>query len=112
MPIADESNTAAPPNDSCTACHPIETMITAKREGFHHFERVHSVVLDRQLSCGQCHTNMLPFRPETHARDPVAELTTCRTCHLARNTDRARLPKLQSIRELRRQRINALKNSL
>lgn len=74
---------AAPANVACLECHDLETDVGAGRPGYEHFERSHSKVLDRDMSCGSCHPGMLPFDIDSHVIDRSAQADACRACHVA-----------------------------
>ena len=74
-----EAGVAAP----CQTCHDVAKLVSQKRTGYWHFDRVHARVLERKLSCEQCHAGMTPFRMATHKIDRIAQAEQCAVCHLA-----------------------------
>ena len=83
------SSTPAPhtaPPAPCAACHRMESLLATPRAGFWHFERVHRRVAEATLECLTCHAEMTPFRPEQHRIDRVAQIDSCRHCHLPPST--------------------------
>jgi succinate dehydrogenase/fumarate reductase flavoprotein subunit len=83
-PVPSSSSPApgtAPPAP-CAACHQMNALLATPRAGFWHFERVHRRVAESQLECVACHAEMTPFRPERHRIDRVAQIDSCRHCHL------------------------------
>jgi flavocytochrome c len=67
----------------CVTCHDLGDLIATPRRGYSHFENVHRVVSERGLSCGSCHREMFPYDADRHQIDRLAQVETCRTCHLA-----------------------------
>lgn len=68
----------------CQGCHNLEAAIAGpSRRGYSHFEKVHRVVLERSSDCVSCHTEMGRYKPGAHRIDRVAQLETCRSCHVA-----------------------------
>lgn len=80
------SSSTRPPSTApaapCAACHQIAGLLATPRAGFWHFERVHRRVAETKLECLTCHAEMTPFRPEQHRIDRVAQIDSCRHCHL------------------------------
>ncbi len=71
-------------NAVCAVCHDIEALIAEPRNGYSHFEKVHGLVLTGGQACAQCHAEMFPYDMEAHVMDRVAQVETCKSCHLAR----------------------------
>ena len=69
--------------DDCATCHDLPGLIEDSRPGYTHFENVHRVVLERQYDCGRCHAEMLPIDLDRHAIDRVAQIESCKSCHVA-----------------------------
>jgi len=67
----------------CATCHDIEAQVASPRRGYSHFEKVHRVVGERKYDCARCHSEMWPFDLERHRVDRVAQIVTCRNCHVA-----------------------------
>jgi hypothetical protein len=76
------------PAAPCVACHQMDSLLATPRKGFWHFERVHRRVAETKLECVACHAEMTPFRPERHRIDRVAQIDTCRHCHLPASASR------------------------
>lgn len=68
---------------SCVSCHDLSALLAQKREGFWHFERAHSVVLDHHYECTLCHGDVGTPLTARHRINPLAQLESCRQCHLA-----------------------------
>ena len=68
----------------CATCHDLEGLIAEERRGYSHFEKVHELVLERESRCAQCHVEMFPYDSEAHRIDRVAQVESCKSCHLAR----------------------------
>jgi succinate dehydrogenase/fumarate reductase flavoprotein subunit len=81
-PSSSSSPPGTPPSAPCAACHQLDALLATPRAGFWHFERVHRRVAESKLECVACHAEMTPFRPERHRIDPVAQIDSCRHCHL------------------------------
>lgn len=67
---------------TCNACHNLSEAVSEPRSGYGHFERVHSIVLDEQQNCGDCHAGLAPYSPLNHEIDSVAQTANCVHCHL------------------------------
>jgi uncharacterized protein len=76
VPVGDPNPLA------CATCHPLPQLLALQRKGYWHFDRVHTRVLEDRRDCSQCHAEMHPFRPGAHKIDRVAQVDTCRFCHL------------------------------
>jgi uncharacterized protein len=84
-PVGDAPRAAASgPEALCAACHTIEALVATPRKGYWHFERVHHIAGERAIGCVQCHADMSPYRPTAHLIDRVAQIDSCRHCHLPR----------------------------
>ncbi len=55
--------------------------IAQRRPGYWHFEQAHSLVIERRLSCTQCHTDTQSMAPALSKAAMRARTTTCLTCH-------------------------------
>lgn len=71
-------------NEACTGCHDLDRWLSESRPGYWHFEATHAVVLERELECRSCHSEMFPFRVGLHLRDADNLSRSCAQCHLAR----------------------------
>jgi uncharacterized protein len=81
-----DAGTAAPhgaQGASCASCHDLPTLLGQKRKGFWHFERVHGVVLDHHYECTLCHSDIGTPLTARHRINPLAQIESCRVCHLA-----------------------------
>ena len=61
----------------------LEALLATPRDGYWHFERVHSLVLERDYECTQCHSNQVPFAAPTTRTQALAQAAICDACHLA-----------------------------
>lgn len=61
----------------------LQAMLEVSRDGYWHFERVHRLVLERDYSCVQCHSYLVPFAPVSTPMQKLAQTETCNACHLA-----------------------------
>lgn len=77
-PAADESSWI-PALDASD----LKEMLATSRDGYWHFERVHTLVLERSYPCTQCHSRSVPFAPATSREQRLAQAETCDSCHLA-----------------------------
>ncbi|HYP12640.1 MAG TPA: FAD-dependent oxidoreductase [Bryobacteraceae bacterium] len=82
-PAAVESGASAGKALECQACHNVKQLISEKRAGFWHFDRVHTRVVERNYECIKCHVEMAPFRPSAHKINRAYQAEQCGTCHLA-----------------------------
>lgn len=72
------------PTVYCQSCHNLEAALAGPpRRGYSHFEKVHRIVLERRSDCASCHAEIGRYRPGAHVIDRVAQIETCRSCHLA-----------------------------
>jgi hypothetical protein len=53
---------------ACDECHAIPQLVEQQRNGYAHFERVHSLVLERSYACETCHAELVPYIAERHTR--------------------------------------------
>jgi len=75
----------AMPSLKCNTCHNLSSMVSLKRPGYLHFESVHQRVMEKDLQCSSCHSEMLPYNPATHKIDPLTFVDTCQNCHSPEN---------------------------
>jgi succinate dehydrogenase/fumarate reductase flavoprotein subunit len=61
----------------------LRALLTEVRDGYWHFERVHNLVLERDYSCTDCHSAVVPFYAATSRAHKAAQAQICDTCHLA-----------------------------
>ena len=71
-------------NSECMACHDVAAQIAKHQAGFTHFDSAHQVVLEKNYQCVQCHNMPMPFDAETHQMDRIAQIESCKLCHVAR----------------------------
>ncbi len=68
----------------CQSCHNLDAALAGPpRRGYSHFEKVHRVVLERKSDCVSCHAELGRYRPGAHRIDLMAQVETCRSCHVA-----------------------------
>lgn len=78
-PAAADQHTAY-----CQSCHNLEAAIAGPpRRGYSHFEKAHNVVIERKYECASCHSELGRYRPGAHRIDRVAQIESCRSCHVA-----------------------------
>ena len=66
----------------CLRCHDLPKLITEQRSGYWHFDKVHAVVVAKQLDCIRCHAELTPtFDPGAHRINRLAQTANCTTCH-------------------------------
>lgn len=75
-PVASESS-------GCASCHDVKALISEARPGHWHFDRSHTIVLERNMDCRQCHAELAPYREDEHLMNPQMLTTTCVSCHVA-----------------------------
>ncbi len=80
-PTTPDANSAG----SCIDCHDLESLVPAKRPGYLHFEKSHQRVIDRNLDCTTCHSDMTPYNEESHRIDMQLLSHHCGTCHLSKD---------------------------
>lgn len=80
-PTTPDANSA----DSCIECHDLKSLIATKRPGYLHFEKSHQRVIDRDLDCMTCHSDMTPYQEESHRIDMQLLSHRCGTCHLSKD---------------------------
>ncbi len=66
----------------CVDCHDVADLVSQAREGYWHFDKVHKTALERGLDCRQCHSELAPYREESHRIDRRSLTTSCITCHV------------------------------
>ncbi len=70
------------PSTGCLSCHQMSALVSQRREGYWHFEKVHSVVLARNYNCAQCHAELGTFYDvRRHHIDRLAQPRVCAICH-------------------------------
>ncbi|MCZ2151623.1 MAG: FAD-dependent oxidoreductase [Bryobacterales bacterium] len=66
----------------CETCHPMAKLVQERRKGYWHFDKVHSLVMERKWDCLVCHAEMSPFVAGRHKIDRMAQVGNCLHCHL------------------------------
>ena len=66
---------------TCQGCHMLDQQIRSHAAGFEHFRLVHTVVLEREFGCGQCHSEMSTDGRPPHQTDAALQVHACATCH-------------------------------
>ena len=59
----------------------LSALLATKRPGYWHFESSHSLVLEREFECTQCHTAEWPAGPATTKAQRLVQLESCTNCH-------------------------------
>jgi len=75
-----------PPADNatrCADCHDVESLIATPRPGLWHFEQSHRIVLERELNCLLCHSELAPYDAQHHRIDARRLTASCAGCHVA-----------------------------
>ena len=73
---------ADPSSDaSCQKCHNLDHLVTDSRPGYRHFRLSHGIVLERKLSCSECHAELAPFRENAHRINKFVQTENCAACH-------------------------------
>jgi succinate dehydrogenase/fumarate reductase flavoprotein subunit len=70
-------------SETCITCHDIETLVEESRPGYSHFQKAHTVVIEKSLSCSSCHAEMFPIDLDRHRIDRLRQIDTCQNCHVA-----------------------------
>ena len=78
-------------NAECLGCHDF-AVLRNNRQGYWHFEQSHRKVQDRGYQCASCHSEMLPYEPQRHTLNRLAQMPTCETCHGVQSTRAAIKP--------------------
>jgi len=60
----------------------LEALLATRRDGYWHFDRVHSLVLERDYQCTQCHSAQVPFAAPSTRTQSLAQAAICDACHL------------------------------
>ncbi len=68
---------------TCTGCHDLPKLTSARRNGYWHFEEAHKLVLARKWNCLGCHGEMAPFRTASHKIDRQVQTSVCQHCHIS-----------------------------
>ncbi len=67
----------------CTACHDMPKLLAQPREGYWHFEGVHRAAQERGFDCRFCHSELTPYRPDSHRINRQSLTASCVLCHTA-----------------------------
>ena len=67
----------------CATCHDIKELLSEPRSGYWHFEKVHTVALQRGTDCRHCHAELAPYREDDHHFNQQALTASCVSCHVA-----------------------------
>jgi uncharacterized protein len=59
----------------------LRQLVTEPRPGYLHFEKAHTVVLERNLDCAQCHRESSPFALNAAQLDRHTLIQACVICH-------------------------------
>jgi succinate dehydrogenase/fumarate reductase flavoprotein subunit len=81
--LEPRSRTAAPSESRCAACHDISDLLSQSRKGYWHFDKVHRTIADRGLDCRHCHSELSPYREDSHRIHPQSLAASCVLCHVA-----------------------------
>ena len=82
----DDPVAVTPTDDSTGAAtlltpEQLEALLAADRGGYWHFERSHSVVLERKYTCTRCHAHGWPTYPATTTEHRLVQIESCTNCH-------------------------------
>lgn len=66
---------------SCQECHDLGDLTNDSRPGYRHFRLSHGIVLERKMSCSECHAELAPYRKRQHRIDKLAQTQNCVACH-------------------------------
>ena len=67
---------------SCRSCHDKDQMLAKNQAGLWHFEKVHQRTEQLRMDCRSCHSELSPYRENSHKMKPLSLTTTCTHCHL------------------------------
>jgi len=67
----------------CANCHDMKDLLSRSREGYWHFEKVHRATEERGLDCRHCHSELTPYREESHRINHQSLTAGCVLCHMA-----------------------------
>jgi succinate dehydrogenase/fumarate reductase flavoprotein subunit len=59
----------------------LRILLSQQREGYWHFERSHTAVLERDYRCDHCHSSDWPTGPASTAIQRLLQLDSCTECH-------------------------------
>lgn len=68
----------------CNDCHDMTELLSEAEPGFWHFEKVHRTILEREIDCRQCHSELTPYREDSHHINQQTLAASCVVCHVAR----------------------------
>lgn len=67
----------------CTSCHDLPKLLAKPREGYWHFESVHQTTQEKGLDCRHCHSELAPYRADSHRINRQSLTASCVMCHMA-----------------------------
>jgi len=67
----------------CASCHDMANLLSQARPGYWHFDKVHQAAVDRSLDCRHCHSELSPYREESHRIHHPTLAASCVMCHVA-----------------------------
>jgi succinate dehydrogenase/fumarate reductase flavoprotein subunit len=70
-------------NKPCFTCHETQSDVLLKREGWWHYEQVHTLVMKLNLPCAECHGSLAEPTTAGHRQAPAGLLPACLKCHVA-----------------------------
>jgi flavocytochrome c len=73
--------TAANPEVPLMTSAEVSGLLKHERAGYWHWERSHTIVIERALACTDCHSPDWPTKPATTLHQQLLKLETCRQCH-------------------------------
>lgn len=76
---ADESSAAD--DGALLDAAALNALLAASRPGYWHFEQAHTLVLEREWQCTDCHGDQWPTRTAATAQEKRAQLESCARCH-------------------------------
>jgi hypothetical protein len=68
---------------ACKSCHNLPKLLATSRPGRWHFEHAHKLVLERKLNCTGCHSELAPFKADSHRINPAFQTGVCQHCHMS-----------------------------
>jgi len=83
---ADSRKPASSPGEpedafSMMGADQVRRLLERRRTGYWHWERSHAIVLERGLSCTDCHSRDWPTVPAVTQKQSMRQLETCVRCH-------------------------------
>ena len=59
----------------------LRQLVVEPRPGYLHFEKAHTVVLERNFDCVQCHRELSPLALDAVQLDRLSLIQACVICH-------------------------------